>query len=120
MKQLTKNFNLSEFTCRCGCGLGNISIGLVDLLQKVRTDGKHRLIILSGCRCINHNKSVRGKPNSSHLKGYAVDILCTDVEFRYNLIFNLINMGITRIGIADSFIHADIDYNKRHPVIWVY
>ena len=53
-------------------------------------------------------------------KGYAVDILCTDVEFRYNLIFNLINMGITRIGIADSFIHADIDYNKRHPVIWVY
>jgi len=32
----------------------------------------------------------------------------------------LLYVGFTRIGVADTFIHVDLDTNKQHNLIWTY
>ncbi len=116
-----KYFTKEEFTCKCGCGLNNINYKLVQQLDNVRTNFKHPIIIVSGCRCINHNQQIGGKSNSAHLLGLAVDIKCISSKLRFNLINILLKNKFTRIGISKTFIHVDImdDYKKQN-VIWVY
>ena len=58
--------------------------------------------------------------NSSHLKGLAADIACTDSVSRYIIIDALLKAGFTRIGIAKTFIHVDNDLDKAQNCIWTY
>ena len=59
-------------------------------------------------------------PNSSHIKGLAVDISVKDSRTRFIILDALIKVGFNRIGIADTFIHVDDDRNKACGVIWTY
>ena len=34
--------------------------------------------------------------------------------------FTLVEVGFTRIGVGNTFIHVDIDENKSSNVIWTY
>ena len=119
MGDLTNNFSAKEFACRCGCGFQDINLGLVDILQNVRDNYPHPLIITSGFRCPEHNRNVGGSPESSHLKGLAVDIACPDSTSRYILLRTLV-VYFSRICIAKNFIHVDIDYDKTTGVMWTY
>ncbi len=114
-------FNPSEFTCRCGCGLNNISDELVNMLDNARELAGVAFIVTSGCRCGEHNKKVGGKPDSAHLSGLAVDI-AAPIEKRYAILAALINVGFERIGISfnGNFIHVDIDKGKPTPRVWGY
>ena len=58
--------------------------------------------------------------DSSHLKGLAVDIKATDSRTRFLVLQALISVGFSRIGIADTFIHVDLDGGKSQNVIWTY
>ena len=58
--------------------------------------------------------------NSSHLKGVAADIACTDSVSRYIIIDALLKAGFNRIGIAKTFIHVDNDIDKAQNCIWTY
>jgi len=77
MGDLTKNFSLSEFICRCGCCYDDIELQLVKNLQVLRDRLMVPIYINSGCRCAKHNEAVRGNPNSQHLWGRAADISTT-------------------------------------------
>ena len=76
--------------------------------------------INSGLRTEKHNRKVKGKPDSSHLKGLAVDIHCVDSRSRSIILNALLKVGFTRVGIAKTFIHVDLDFDKAQNVIWVY
>jgi zinc D-Ala-D-Ala carboxypeptidase len=117
---LTKNFSLSEFNCKCGCGDSNISHKLVHKLQKAREIAGVSFKITSGVRCQMHNKKSGGLASSSHVTGLAADISTPDGLNRHKVLSGLIGAGFTRIGIAKSFIHADIDTSKPFPTIWLY
>jgi len=124
MGDLTKNFSSSEFACRCGCGLQNISMELVDTLQHIRDSYPSPISITSGTRCVEHNRNVGGAASSSHLVGpsgfsLAVDIACPSSTSRYMLLRVLI-VCFVRIGIAEKFIHVDIDFKKSSGVLWTY
>ena len=123
-KQLTDNFRLSEFVCRCGCGADYIGLRLVALVQTIRTLFGKPINITSGVRCKEHNASpeVGGLENSAHLKGKAVDISCTNSTDRHRIIQLLMygSEDINRIGIAKTFIHIDIDETKSPNVVWTY
>ncbi|MBL4820133.1 MAG: DUF882 domain-containing protein [Gammaproteobacteria bacterium] len=58
--------------------------------------------------------------NSSHLRGLAVDIKTNDSRTRFLVLDALISVGFNRIGIADTFIHVDLDLQKSKQVIWTY
>lgn len=119
-KQLTKNFKLSEFTCKCGCGKDDISLELVGEVQKIRELYGKPIRITSGLRCIDHNRNSGGRDNSAHLSGLAADIGWDNVTDRHRLLTIIIGMGWRRIGIAKSFVHIDIDNSKAQDVIWTY
>ena len=114
----TKNFKFSEFACKC-CGSNNISQTLINTLQRIRDKLGLPIIINSGYRCPTHNKAVKGKPNSAHVKGTAVDIKVTDTGYRYKLIAYALAEGINRIGIYKDFVHIDIDRGLPQYQIWV-
>lgn len=77
-------------------------------------------VINSGYRTRKHNDKVGGSPNSSHTRGYAVDIHCTDSVSRSKILDALKAAGFTRIGIAKTFIHVDNDPDKAPNVVWLY
>ena len=63
-------------------------------------------------------KTAKGR--SPHQDGVAADISVKDSRSRWVVINALMLAGFTRIGIADTFIHVDLDLDKQQNVIWTY
>ena len=53
-----------EFTCKCGCGLNNISEELVFNLDEARDISQIPFKINSACRCEKHNKKQQVRINT--------------------------------------------------------
>ena len=114
-------FTNSEFKCRCGCGMDikDMDQTLTEKLDLARSIAKVPFNITSAIRCDKHNEAVGGLlVNSSHLKGYAVDIEATSSRARYKIVYGLIKAGFNRIGIYKTFIHVDNDPLKAEGVMW--
>jgi hypothetical protein len=97
-----------------------MSIDLIEKLERARDVAEVPFKINSGYRCLRHNKAVGGKPRSAHLSGEAVDIAADDSYYRFRIIRGLLIAGFKRIGIAHTFIHADVDGDKGQQLIWTY
>jgi len=107
MGDISKNFNRSEFECKCeDCGLDTVDAELLVALQDIR-DKFGPLEIKSGHRCEDHNKAIGGKPSSYHLHGRAADFqpLKADIIEVANYIESLDWQH--GLGVYDSFIHLD-------------
>ena len=121
-----KFFNYSEFDSPDELGSGkNMSPKILEMLDLAREKYDKPIKITSGYRTKAYNQDLKKRgykasPNSSHLKGLAVDIACIDSKSRFELLDILLDVGFNRIGIASSFIHADIDMDKTCNVIWTY
>ena len=97
----------------------NMNKDFLFVLDEAREFAGIPFIINSAYRSPNHPLSVKN-PTSSHIKGLAVDIKATDNATRFKIVEALISVGFTRIGIADTFIHVDLDFDKRQDIIWTY
>ena len=97
----------------------NMSKEFLFVLDEAREFAGIPFIINSAYRSPEHPLSIKN-PNSSHIKGLAVDIKATDSVTRFKIVKALIEVGFTRIGIADTFIHVDLDLDKTQNVIWTY
>ncbi len=75
-----KHFKQSEFSCKCGCGMNNIDLKLVKILDEIRECFGQAVVISSGCRCKNHNAKVGGVQGSRHVQGKAADIIVRNVS----------------------------------------
>ena len=125
---MLKYFNYSEFDSPDVQGSGQLmDKSLLEMLDEVRDKFDKPMYITSGYRTLAHNEKVGGKMpdadgngGSSHLKGLAVDIACTKSTNRFDLINCLLDVGFSRIGVAKTFIHADIDPDKVQGVMWTY
>lgn len=98
----------------------NMNEDFLAKLDKAREFANIPFIINSAYRSPEQNARVGGKPNSSHLRGLAVDIRANDSSTRYIVLNALIKVGFNRIGVASSFIHVDDDKEKANNVIWTY
>ena len=97
----------------------NMDEEFLQRLDQARAFADIPFIINSAYRSPNHPLSIKN-PSSSHIKGLAVDIKATDNATRFKIIDALLFVGFKRIGIADTFIHVDMDYGKRQEIIWTY
>jgi uncharacterized protein YcbK (DUF882 family) len=75
--ELTTNFSLDEFECKCGCVMPEFVkeniIELAENLQVLR-DEVGKLDLTNAYRCKAHNADVGGSTNSQHLTGKAADV----------------------------------------------
>lgn len=94
--------------------INNLSILAVHVLENVRVKFPD-VEITSGYRCQKLNKAVAGAPNSQHMKGQAVDLVCRNMvglwEYLQTIYFDqLIQEG--------DHIHVSYNiYNNRNQII---
>ncbi|MDD4949649.1 D-Ala-D-Ala carboxypeptidase family metallohydrolase [Sulfuricurvum sp.] len=113
-----KFFKLSEFTCKCGCGLNNMQDAQLLKLDKARELANIPFSVNCGTRCPKHNKDEGGEDNSSHLRGLATDISAKTSQEKFLIISALLKVGFKRIGVYSTFIHCDSDTTLPQNVIW--
>ena len=75
-----KNFKISDFTCKCGCGEVLYTPRLVTMLDQIQENFQRDVIITSGFRCDKRNKEVGGVKDSLHTEGQAVDFVVRGVS----------------------------------------
>jgi len=119
--QLTKNFNLSEFTCNDGTKVPNEFIvnaqELANQLQILRDFLGCAIKVNSGYRTRSYNISVGGATSSQHLLCKAADIV-TDkytpeqVYAAVELLISNKQLSIKGVGRYNSFTHIDTRKNK--------
>ncbi len=76
------------------------------------------MTINSGFRCEKHNKEVKGKPDSQHMLGKAVDVSTSKLDgLQKHRLLKLANaMKFRGIGVYPTFIHLDVRDNQS---FWV-
>jgi uncharacterized protein YcbK (DUF882 family) len=115
-----KYFKIQEFDSPDLRGSGSfMDNDFLMLLDDARGLAEVPFKINSGYRTESHNRKVGGKATSSHTKGLAADIHCVNDRKRIEIVRALIEVGFTRIGIAKTFIHVDLDHDKN-DAIWIY
>ena len=118
---ILKYFNINEFDSPDLVGSGEeMKSSVLLMLDRARELAEIPFNITSGYRTPEHNSIIGGVPNSAHIKGYAVDILCTSGVDRFKIIEAALKVGFNRIGIGNTFIHLDNDPTKPQNVIWTY
>lgn len=126
--QLTEDFWLSEFTCKCGKCAFEADAWMDSLfmlrLQQLRDDFGRPLKITSGARCRDHNRDVGGAPRSGHLvsegnpaRAADIDVSRFSGELRYKLIKLAFRHKFRGVGVADTFLHIDL---KNRFAVWTY
>jgi uncharacterized protein YcbK (DUF882 family) len=116
-----RHFTLDEFDSPDKPGSGaQMDADFLQMLDDARERAGVPFIINSGYRTVKQNNAVGGVSNSSHIRGYAADIVCTASRNRFHIVRALISVGFDRIGIGETFIHVDNDPNKADDVIWHY
>jgi uncharacterized protein YcbK (DUF882 family) len=113
---LSKNFSEREFKCEC-CGFFVKNDDLLKKLQKLRDKIALKIRVNSGCRCVLHNISVGGSETSSHMRGLAADISCSDNKLL--AAWALIMFPRVGIGRNFEFVHVDVDEAKGKGA-WTY
>jgi len=97
----------------------NMNESFLMRLDEAREYAGIPFIINSAYRSPQHPESIKN-PTSSHIKGLAVDISAKDSRTRGLILDALRAVGFNRIGVAKTFIHVDMDYDKSQNVTWVY
>ena len=121
-----KHFKSNEFDSPDLPNSGiNMDNEFLQMLDNAREYSTVPFKITSGYRTKSHNNAIYAKLGkkpiaSSHLKGKAVDIACTDSRSRHIILTSLIKAGFSRFGISHNFIHTDSDEEKSQNVIWTY
>ena len=122
-RQLTKNFNLSEFRCRDGSDVPDEYMEYVECLaenlQVLRDHINRPIRVISGYRSPPYNRKIGGAKKSQHMVAKAADIKVTGMhpdEVRQEIL-TLIRegkMAVGGVGRYTTFTHYDIrGWNAR-------
>ena len=117
---LYPNFTKAEFDCKT-TGLNYMNHEFMTVLQAIRHE-YGPMKITSGYRHHTHPvEAKKGHKNGEHTKGMCCDVACNNGADRYRLITVALKHGITRIGIAKTFVHLGLGAPGLPPnVIWEY
>lgn len=103
-----------------GSGREKMKRPFVEVLDQARGECGFAFIITSGYRTPQHNMDVGGVDSSSHVRGWAADLAVRGSRQRFLLMNTCLELGISRFGIGDRFVHVDMDPDKDSDVMWTY
>lgn len=107
-------------SCVPKCDISEINPLLLSVIRSAQKMCGFTFTITSAFRSKSWELSKGRNGSSSHTKGLAVDISARDSHARYKILLALGIVGIPRLGVGKTFIHADIDETKAHPIIFHY
>lgn len=118
---LYPNFQKSEFDCK-HTGRNEMKHEFMRVLQAIRTEYGKPMTPTSGYRHPSHPVEARKlRSDGEHTRGVCADIACTSSAERFRLVELALKHGITRIGIAGTFLHFGIGgQGLPQRVIWDY
>lgn len=119
-EELQKLFELNLENCVPACSVDDFNPKLVERIIMAQKMCGQQFVITSGFRSQSYERSKGRKGSSSHCKGLAADFSAVNSHLRYKIVAGLLLSGFPRIGIGKTFIHADIDETKAHPIIFHY
>jgi hypothetical protein len=113
------NFTKAEFDCKHS-SRNEMKHEFMEVLQKIRVEfGPMR--VTSGFRHATHPIEAKKMRPGEHTFGMCVDIGCNNGADRYRLVTIALKHGITRIGIAKTFVHLGLGApGLPNNVIWEY
>jgi uncharacterized protein YcbK (DUF882 family) len=100
-----KNFSPKEIACK-GTGKLLVDERSMDMLQELRDAIGKPLFVNSGYRSPEHNRKVKGAPNSFHLRGRAFDI-SNKRHSVDTLVSTALSIGFMGVGYYNTFVHLD-------------
>lgn len=114
MGDLTAHFSRAEFACP-DYREGTVSPQLLGILESLRhVCGDRPLRIVSGFRCVPHNRAVGGADDSRHVHGDAADIpqgYATEAQAR--------QAGAVGVGVFQGWA-VHVDWRPGGPARWEY
>ena len=121
MTTLTQHFSLDELRCRCGCTvsptLQDRLRAVAESLEALRAAIDRPLVVISGHRCAERNRRVRGATRSRHIVGDAVDVQAAGMTGRdlARVAERLIASGMMREGGLGTYSDrlATLHYDQR-------
>jgi hypothetical protein len=122
---VSENFSVKEFRCKCGCGICIVSETLLKRLEALRKYIDNDPIdVISGCRCPTHNRNEGGVEDSVHVT--EEDQECEGADITSRNMYKLLQGALIifdRVGIKDmkrKMLHVDTDITKISPYFWTY
>ncbi len=114
-------FKKSELDCK-HTGENNMQHEFMLILEAIRKEYNKSMRVTSGFRSKKHPieaKKLHSK--GEHTTGNCADIYCDNGSDRFKLITIALKHGITRIGVAATFLHLGIgSTGLPNYVIWDY
>lgn len=107
-KNITPNIKVYEVACKDGTDAIKIDYVICCFAQYIRELLGKAIHINSAYRTVTYNRKVGGKSGSRHLKGCALDLWIQSVK-QQDLANYFYSMGLIRVGVYGSFVHADTD-----------
>lgn len=117
----SKYFSESEFKqCSPSCSLQDMKQTTISKIDTAREIAGIPFVITSAFRPSAWDKAKGRSGTGSHTLGRAIDIRCNASSNRFKIVEALLKAGFHRIGIANTFIHADDSPQHSPFVIWTY
>lgn len=117
----SNTFTEEEFQqCNPPCSLQDMNQSTLDRFDKARGIAGIPFIPTCGYRSPEWDRAKGRSGTGAHPNRHGIDLEATDSTTRCKIVTSLILAGFTRIGIADTFIHADDSPNHAQNVMWTY
>lgn len=121
MANSAKYFSEGEFKrCVPSCSMQDMQQSLLDMLDAARERAGIPFVLNSAYRSVSYEKSKGRSGLSAHTTGHAVDIRCNSNANRMKVVKALLDVGLRRIGIGKTYIHADNSPSLTQNVMWHY
>ena len=118
---MAKYFSAAEFKkCKPACSIEDMDAGFLARLDAIREAAGIPLVLNSAYRSPDYEIKHGRKGTSAHTLGVAVDIRCNTYQNRYKIVRAALACGITRIGVAKTYVHLDASKSHAQEVIWDY
>lgn len=111
-----KYFSRTEFElCSPSCILEDMDPDFLKRLDLLRECCGFPLSLNCAFRSVEHEKANGRSGSSFHCAGRAADIRCVSNSQRFTIVQNAMFLGLSGIGIYDTFIHVD---DRETPCLW--
>ena len=103
---ISRHFSRAEMACSCGCGLDTMDVETLKIADECRDFAGHSITPSSAARCMDHNRAIRSKDDSQHVKCRALDLPVREPKELYKFLCNRYPNQYG-FGLYNSFVHVD-------------